>query len=131
MDWQYYQGIWTPTTKCFYKLGIDFEEIIELQQSGLKNLIEDDLNFISVLMKSGLYIDGERFKIRFAKPKSGKLKTIRKGQFTAIIQDKKKRPSLCFIDNDGDVGRFVYKKGKLVDPDSPLEFKRLQHPSEQ
>ena len=120
-----FEGIWTPTAKCFQRLGIDFEEAIALQQSELKGLIADDLAFISVLLKSGLYITGDSFKLRFAHPKSGKLKTIRKGKFLEITLNKKNRTVLHFIDSEGDKGCFVFKKGKLVDKNSPFEFKKI------
>jgi len=123
MDLSEFQGFWTPTRKCFRNLGLDLDEIRALQQSDLKSLLAEELEFVAVLLKSGLYIENNTFKIRFANPKSGKLKTIRKGLFVEQSLDKKERTVLHFIDNEGDNGRFIYKKDKLVDPDSPFRFK--------
>ena len=125
MDLNDFQGFWMPTRKCFKKLGLDLDEIKSLQQSELKTLLAEELDFVSVLMKSGLYIKNNTFKIRFAHPKSGKLKTIRKGLIVEISRDKKDRLVLHIVDKDGDKGRLIYKKNKLVDTDSPFKFKRL------
>ena len=125
MNLSRFQGFWAPTRKCYRKLGLDIDEINQLNQSELREFLSDELEFITVLMKSGLYIKNDTFKIRFANLNNGKLKTIRKGQIIDVSLNDKGRTELHLLDSHGEYGRLIHKKNKLVDPDTPFGFKRL------
>ena len=119
------EGKWYLTPKTLENLGFDISEIKLLDDFPIRDLVEEEVAKLKLFIESHLLIKDGTFKIYFANPKKNKLKVIRKGEISNFCEDKKGRPCLCFVAEDGEEGKFkLKKKGVLKDSTSPFEFQR-------